>query len=114
MSFENQIQQWVQLDNQLKQLNEKIRDIREKKTKLTQNITNYAKNNNLENNTIKITDGKLRFANVRVQEPLSYKYLERTLSEIIKNPQQIELIMNHIKKSREIKIVNEIKRFSDN
>lgn len=114
MSFENQIQQWVQLDNQLKQLNEKIRDIRDKKTKLTQNITNYAKNNNLENNVLKITDGKLKFTNVRVQEPLSYKYLERTLGEIIKNPQQIEMIMNHIKKSREIKLVNEIKRFSDN
>ena len=114
MSFENQLQQWVQLDNELKQINEKIKDIREKKNKLTQNITNYAKTNNLENATVKIGNGILKFTNTRVPEPLTYKYLERTLGEIIKNPQQIELIMNHIKKSREIKIINEINRFSDN
>ena len=30
MSFENQVQQWVSLDNQLKQLNEKTKDLREK------------------------------------------------------------------------------------
>lgn len=114
MSFENQIQQWVQLDNQLKQMNEKIKEIREKRNILSENITKYAKNNHLENATVKIGDGRLKFSNVRVPEPLTYKYLERTLGEIIKNPQQIEQIMNHIKKSREIKIVNEIKRFSDN
>jgi hypothetical protein len=114
MSFENQIQQWVQLDNQLKQMNEQIKAVREKKNNLAENITKYAKNNHLENATVKIADGKLKFANVRVPEPLTYRYLERALGEIIKNPQQIEQIMNHIKKSREIKMVNEIKRFSDN
>ena len=41
MSFENQIQQWVQLDNQLNQLNNTIKQLRENRNVLEQNITNY-------------------------------------------------------------------------
>jgi hypothetical protein len=114
MSFEGQIQQWVQLDNQIKQLNEKIREIRDKRNTLEQNIVNYASTNNLSNSTVKISDGRLRFTNTRIPEPLTFKYLEKTLSEVIKNESQISLIMEHIKQKRAVKIVPEIKRFSNN
>ena len=114
MSFESQIQQWVQLDNQIKQLNEKIREIRDKRNILEKNIVNYASSNNLSNSTVKISDGRLRFTNTKVPEPLTFKYLEKTLSDIIKNEAQINLIMDHIKQKREVKIVPEIKRFSNN
>ena len=114
MSFENQIQQWVSLDNQLKQLNEKTKELREKRNTLEEKITNYASSNNLSNATVEISDGKLKFVNTKVQEPLSYKYLEKTLSEVIKNESQVKLIMEHIKQKRTVKIVQEIKRFSNN
>jgi seryl-tRNA synthetase len=114
MSFENQIQQWVSLDNQLKQLNEKSKELREKRNSLEQNITNYASSNNLSNAVIQISDGKLKFANTKVPEPITFKYLEKTLGEIIKNEAQVKLIMEHIKQKRNIKIVPEIKRFSNN
>jgi hypothetical protein len=114
MSFENQIQQWVQLDNQLKDLNEKAKAIREKRNTLEENITNYASSNNLSNATINISDGKLKFVNTRVPETLTFKYLEKTLGEVIKNESQVKLIMEHIKLKRNIKNVSEIKRFSNN
>ena len=114
MSFENQIQQWVSVDNQLKQINEKTKELREKRNILEQNITNYASSNNLSNSTVQISDGKLKFTNTKVQEPLTFKYLEKTLSEVIKNESQIKLIMEHIKQKRSYKIVPEIKRFSNN
>ena len=114
MSFENQIQQWVQLDNQLKQLNEKTKELRDKRNVLEQNITTYASTNNLSNATVKISDGKLKFVNTKVQEPLTFKYLEKTLSEVIKNESQVKLIMEHIKQKRAIKTIPEIKRFSNN
>jgi hypothetical protein len=114
MSFENQIQQWVALDNQLKLLNEKVKDVREKRNTLSENITNYASTNNLSNATIQISDGKLKIVNTHVSEPLTFKYLERTLGEVIKNENQVKIIMDHIKKNRNIKSVPEIKRFSNN
>jgi uncharacterized phage infection (PIP) family protein YhgE len=114
MSFESQIQQWVQLDNQIKQLNERTKEIRDKRNTLEQSIVNYALNNNLSNSTVNISDGKLKFINTRVPEPLTFKYLEKTLSQVIKNETQINVIMDHIKQKRSVKIVPEIKRFSNN
>jgi len=114
MSFEGQIQQWVSIDNQLKQLNEKSKELREKRNVLEQNITTYANNNNLYNATVQISDGKLKFANTKMPEPLTFKYLEKTLGEVIKNESQVKLIMEHIKQKRNIKVVPEIKRFSNN
>jgi hypothetical protein len=114
MSFENQIQQWVSIDNQLKQINEKTRELRWKRNILEQNITTYTSSNNLSNSTVQISDGKLKFTNTKVQEPLTLKYLEKTLSEVIKNESQVKLIMEHIKQKRSYKIVPEIKRFSNN
>ena len=114
MSFENQIQQWVSLDNQLKQLNEKVKDLRDKRNNLEENITSYASENNLSNATVKISDGRLKFANTKVPEPLTFKYLEKTLGEVIKNESQVKLIMEHLKQKRSVKIVPEIKRFSNN
>lgn len=114
MSFESQIQQWVSLDNQLKNINEKARELREKRNQLETNITKYAASNNLSNSSIKISDGKLRFTNTKVPEPLTFKYLERVLGEIIKNENQVKQIMEHIRQKREIKVVPEIKRFSNN
>ena len=114
MSFENQIKQWVQVDNQLKELNEKTKALREKRNSLENELTSYASSNNLSNSTVKISDGRLKFANTRVPEPLTFKYLERTLAEVIKNEGQLKQIMDHLKQKREIKIVPEIKRFSNN
>ena len=113
-TLENQIQQWVQLDNQIKQINEKTKELREKRNTLEKNITNYASSNNLSNSSVQISDGTLKFANTRVAEPLTFKYLEKTLSEVIKNENQVKLIMEHIRQKREVKIVPEIKRFSKN
>lgn len=114
MNFENQIQQWVSIDNQIKQINEKVKELREKKNFLEQNISNYVSTNNLSNSSIKISDGRLKFTNSKIAEPLTFKYLEKTLGEVIKNESQVKIIMEHLKQKRTIKIIPEIKRFSNN
>jgi len=110
-SFENQIQQWVSLDNQLKKLNEQTKELRDKRNTLYENISDYASENNISNSTIQISDGKLRFVNTKVPEPLTFKYLEKTLAEVIKNESQIKMIVNHLKEKRSIKVVSELKRY---
>ena len=114
MNFEGQIQEWISLDNQLKELNDKIKGLRDKRNSLEQNITNYASTNNLSNATIKISDGKLKFVETKVPECLTFKYLDKTLREVIKNENQVIAIMEHIKQKRNIKVITEIKRFSNN
>lgn len=114
MSFENNIQQWVLIDNQLKILNDKIKQLREQRNSLEASLTNYAKTNNMVQTTIQINNDKLKFIDTKVPEPLTFKYLEKSLGEIIKNDAQVKLIMEHIKVNRTVKVVPEIKRFSSN
>ena len=114
MSFEQNIQQWVSIDNQLKIYNDKIRELREKRSNVTETIMEQATDKNLTKSVIQISDGKLKITESRVPEPLTYKYLEKCLSEIIKSEDQVAQIMDYVKKKREIKVVSEIKRFSNN
>ena len=114
MSFESQIQQWVLIDNQLKNLNDKTKELREKRNMLTNSISNYASTNNYSDKIIQISDGKIKITNAKTSEPLTFKYIEKTLGEVIKNESQVKLIIEHLKQRREIKHIPEIKRFSNN
>jgi uncharacterized coiled-coil DUF342 family protein len=114
MSFEGQIQQWVSVDNQLKVLNEKARELRENRDSLRESIVTYAEKNNMQNATIKIGDGKLRFVETNVSSSLTYKHLEKCLSEIIKNETQVAQIVEYVKRNREVKTMSEIKRTYNN
>jgi len=113
MSFENDIQKWVAVDNQLKILNDKMKNLRETRNVLSVNIADYAKKNNLSG-SLNIGDEKIKIVNTNVQSPLTYKFLEKTLGEVIRNEVQAKNIVEQIKNKRETKIVPEIKRFSNN
>ena len=111
MSFEQQIQQWVAIDNQLKILNDNIKELRDKKNNISQQINNQIEN---KYTSIKISDGQLKFVKIKETQQLTFKYLEICLSEIIKNEEQVKKIVDYIKNKREIKYVSEIKRLYNN
>lgn len=112
MNFEESIQKWVSCDNQIKILNDKMKELRDRRSDLGDTISSYVENNNLKNASVQISDGKLRFVNTRVQEPLTFKYLEKSLSEVIKNETQVKQIIEYLKQNRGSKLVQEIKRVS--
>jgi len=114
MSFDHKVQQWIQMDNQLKQLNEQVKHLREQRNSLETSLTSYAKTNNMSDTTIKVHNDKLKFVETKVPEPLTFKYLEKSLREIITNDAQVQLILDHVKQKRGVKLVPEIKRFSLN
>lgn len=114
MDFENQIQQWVQIDNQLKTFNEKIKHLREQRNSLTEYITKYAITNNLYNKNINISNERIQICNTKIAEPLTFKYLEKALGEIIQNESQVKIIIEKLKQKRNIKTIPEIKRYSNN
>jgi len=109
-SFETNLQKWVSIDNQMKLLNDKMKLLREQKTDIAKNIEEHISKNNLSNSFVKITDGQLRFVNTKVTSPLTYKYMEKSLGEIIRNETQVSQIIRYLKEKREFKIVPEIKR----
>lgn len=114
MNFENQIQQWITIDNQMKILNDKMKELREKKNSISQQINTHIETSQLNNTSVKISDGQLKFVNVKETQQLTFKYLETCLSEIIKNEEQVKKIVEYIKNKREVKYVPEIKRLYNN
>jgi hypothetical protein len=111
MSFEENIKKWVAIDNQLKTLNEKTKELRETKNNMEENIINYVRTNKLSNAVVSISDGKLKFVNTKQTAPLTLKYVEECLAKCIKSEEQVKYIINYIKESREIKYVPDIKRY---
>lgn len=105
------IQNWVELDNELKKLNEKAKDVRTRKNDIEDKIMTYVEDNNMNNSVVNITDGKIKFCEVKQTQPLTLGFLEKCLSEVIANQSQVKQIVDYIKSKRETKIVPEIKRY---
>ena len=114
MSFEQDIQNWVIIDNQMKLLSDKMKELRDKKNAISQKINTHVETDKLENTSIKISDGRLKFIKVRDTQQLTFKYLETCLSEIIKNEEQVKKIVEYIKNKREVNYIPEIKRLYSN
>ena len=109
--FERNIQKWVAVDNQLKIVNEKAKELRDEKNDLLEDINMYIETNKLNNASIDISDGKLKFAQSKITQPLTLKFIENCLSNIINDQRQVTQIMKYIKDKREKKDVSEIKRY---
>jgi len=111
MSFEENIKQWILIDNEMKENYEKIKLLRERKNSLQENIITHVKNNDLDNARVKINDGELKFVETKCSNPITLKYLQCCLEECIESEEDVEHIMCYIKENRETKQHSEIKRF---
>lgn len=105
----NDVQRWVLADTQLKQLNEKIKQMREVKSAANANIMLYMKQTNYNGN-IKISDGELRIYEKKEYSPLTYSYIEKCLAKIIPDETNVEYIIQYLKENREVTTNQDIKR----
>ena len=111
MSFEEKICEWVATDNKIRKYNEAIKQERAKRTYLAENIISYAEVNNLNHSVIEITDGKLKFQNVRSTAPLTLRFVTQCLTDCLGNEESVKQIMNYIKTKREVRYNQEMKRY---
>ena len=105
----NDVQRWVLADTQLKQLNDKVKQVREVKATANTNIMTYMKQTNYNGN-IKISDGELRIYERKEYSLLTYSYIEKCLAKIIPDENHVEYIIQYLKENREVTINQDIKR----
>ena len=110
-NLEKTIQNWVELDNELKRINDRAKDIRTRKNDIEDKIITYVEDNNMNNSVVNITDGKIKFCETKQTSPLTLGFLEKCLGEVIANQGQVKQIVDYIKSKRETKMVPEIKRY---
>jgi hypothetical protein len=108
--FVENIQKWVILDKQLKLVNEKTKEIRENKHRLTNDICNYIQNKNLSTTKIEISDGELKMYEKKEYSPLTFTYIEESLAKILTDKSQVDYVIEFLKKNREVKSSVDIRR----
>lgn len=108
-SIEENLAEWVEIDNQIKKLNERLNVLKDRRKTICDNIF---ENDNVEADKIiaNLPDSKLKVVKTKVTQSLTFSYLENCLNEIITSPEQVETIINHIKSSRNVEYVSELKR----
>ena len=109
-SFENNVKNWVNIDDKIKLLLTEVKNLREKKNITTNTIYDYIENNNLSNATIKISNGSLKFTNYKHKTPLTLKHIKSCLDRCIEDKNKIQYILNYLNSTRETKYIKDIKR----
>lgn len=107
------IKRWVIIDSQLKIINEKTKKLRNMKHELTENICNFKSKNNIDN-TVKISDGELRFYEKKEYNQLTFGYIEKSLANIIPDKSQVDYIISYLKENRETSVSTDIRRVYKN
>ena len=108
-TLETKIKRWVELDNKIKLTSDEVRDIRTEKSVINDEILEIVEEKQLSKATVNISDGKLKFVQSKHTAPLTLAYIEKCLSNLITNGNQVEQIMTYIKKNRETKTTMDIK-----
>tara|TARA_Y100001970_G_C14202547_1_gene841971 strand:+ start:1573 stop:1917 length:345 start_codon:yes stop_codon:yes gene_type:complete len=108
-SLEEKLKQWIQIDQLIQNKNSEIKELKSAKTNVNTELFTIIENNNLQNSTFKINDNYIKYSTTKQTSPITLKYLESCLNELIEDESKIEQIMNYIKNNRQTKIVNEIK-----
>lgn len=122
--FVESIRNWVILDKQLKIVNEKLKELRTKKSAIGDRICEFMEDQNIADKPIKINDqghsqgqgqghsrdqGQIQMVEKKDYSPLTFSYIEERLAEIIEDEDQVDFIINYLRDHREINVYNDLK-----
>jgi hypothetical protein len=104
------IKRWVQLDTQLKMINDKTKLMREERSALSSDIYNSMDKIGIVNNKILIPDGYIKIYEKKEYSPLTFGFLEQYLGNIINDQEQVKYIIEYLKQNRDIRLSHDLKR----
>ncbi len=102
------IKDWIKNDNQMKELNKEIRNIRKKQTDISKKLMETMKKNELE--YLNTSTGKIVYSQTKVKQSLSKKNLLLILSKYFEDGEKAAELSNFIMENREEKIREIIKK----
>lgn len=107
----NSIKEWIQNDNDIKELQKEIKLRKDRKKMISDKLVNIMKTNEID--CFDINDGKLIYTQSKVKASLSKKHITTCLEKYFKNSEDKEMIedlSNFILDNRETKITETIRR----
>lgn len=110
--FAEKVKRWITLDTQLKYVNEKTKQIRESRSALSKQISEYVHAKYGEHKPIALSEGELRFTEKRDYSPLTFAYIEECLDKLLTDSTQVDFILDYLRDHREIRTSTEIRRMT--
>jgi hypothetical protein len=108
------IREWVILDKQLRLVQDKSRELRQKKTVITDRLCEFMEDKNIADKPIQISgQGQLQLVERRDYSSLTFSYVEERLAEIIDDEDQIDYIVRYLRDHREINVYSDLKLASN-
>ena len=103
------IKEWIQIDNELKQLQKAAKERRDRKKELTSSLVDIMKVNDID--CFDVNGGKLLYSQNKSKAPLNKKTLLATLQNYYKHdPTKAKELSEFILDNREVKIKETIRR----
>jgi predicted transcriptional regulator len=105
------IQRYLSIDDELKQLNQQTKQLRDKKRELNKSIINNIeqKHSNIDKLKINVDSRSIKFTNITHYQPITLTYIQECLEKCIDEEENIEYIIDLIKTSRKKQVNKEIK-----
>lgn len=99
--FKKNIGSWIKLDEEEKKYKFNIKNIKDKKDQLEENILEYMRSNQIEHKDINLgTGGKLKYAQIKVQENITKKLIIDKLSKYFNDSDKAREITDFIYSDR--------------
>ena len=99
--FINALKNWVNLENTISANNAEVKNLKEKRDLLEQNILKYIKVNGLEQTKLNLGNISLLYNETCSLAPLSQTLIVESLREYLKNQRDVDNICEIIKRKRE-------------
>ena len=104
----NSVKEWFLIDEEMKKLKERIKQLTERKKELSTGLMKDMKHNNIDE--LKTSNGKLVHTERKVRGSITKKYLSSCFDKFINDNVMRDKLLNYIFDSREVKMVENIKR----
>ena len=100
--FKDNVKQWIGIDDEIAEMNKKIKDLRAKKNKqLEPKITLFMRQYNISD--LNTEGGKLKFNERNTKKPLSKNIIKESLAEFFKEDEnKVDTVMDRMVSKQEI------------
>lgn len=109
-TFSQIVGKWIKFDNEIQELQEKIKELRDKKQSTSKEIIETLRDKNKEHIVMDIPNGTLRVQQRKEHSGLTFQYVEKCLETLIPDKEQRDFVMQYLKDNREVKMISELKR----
>ena len=112
LDFKENVKEWITLDDDIKTLNNALKERKKKKQELTPKVLDFM--NEYEVHDVKTTDGQLKFSKSLTSKPLNKKYLISRLGDFFKDynkgEKAVEFLYENRDKEEKLKLKRIIKK----